>query len=244
MDECLGESVAGRTEATSNAGGFCIFQFFCRNQSSIADHKQTVDQLLENRGAPAVNYSVAVFASVALLLLLAMARLALSSVRRRPDFAPDERPAQECLHISHLRQIKQALAKTDFMYLNEKGYRALAKRIRNERRHIALGYLTCLRSEFEKLLNLARMIAVMSPNVAVAQEVRGLRLNLEFMYRYYLIYFRLVSGVAPLEAIGELGNMVSGLTIRMETAMSELGERAALDAGLLPHNGGGLGAGG
>jgi hypothetical protein len=191
-----------------------------------------------------VNYSVAVFASIALLLLLAMARLALSGVRRRPDFAPDERPAQECLHISHLRQIKQALAQTDFMYLKEKGYRALAKRIRNERRRIALGYLTCLRSEFEKLLNLARMIAVMSPNVAVAQEVQGLRLNLEFMYRYYLIYFRLVSGVAPLEAIGELGDMVSGFTIRMETAMSELGERAALDAGLSPNNGGGLGAGG
>src|ERR1700675_349255 len=243
MDECPGVSAAGRTEATSNAGGFCIFQFFCRNQSSIADHKQTADELLENRGAAAVNYSVAVFASIALLLLLAMARLALSGVRRRPDFARNEPPAPECRHISHLRQIKQALTKTDFMYLKEKGYRALAKRIRNERRRIALSYLACLRAEFEKLLNLARMIAVMSPNVAVAQEVQGLRLNLEFMYRYYLLYFRLVSGVAPLEAIGELGDMVSGLTIRMETAMSELGERAALGAELLPHNGGGLDAG-
>jgi hypothetical protein len=191
-----------------------------------------------------VNYSVAVFASIALLLLLVMTWLALSGVRRRPDFARNERPAPECLHISHLRQIKQALAKTDFMYLKEKGYRALAKRIRNERRNIALSYLACLRSEFEKLLKLARMIAVMSPNVAVAQEVQGLRQNLEFMYRYYLIYFRLVSGVASLEAIGELGDVVSGLTIRMETAMSELGERTALDAELLPHDGGGLGAGG
>jgi len=76
----------------------------------------------------------------------------------------------------------------------------------------------------------------MSPNVAVAQEVQGLRLNLEFSYRYYLIYFRLISGIAPLEAIGNLSNMVSALTIRMETAMSELGERASLGAELLPHN--------
>ena len=191
-----------------------------------------------------MNYSVAVFASVALLLLLAMGWLALSGVRRRPHFARNECPELECLHISHLRQIKQALANTDFMYLKDQGYPSLAKRIRKERRRIAFSYLACLRAEFENLLSLARMIAVMSPNVAVAQEVQGLRLNLEFMYRYYLIYFRLVSGVAPLEAIGELGNLVSGLTIRMETAMSELGERAVLGIEILPHNGGGLDAGG
>ena len=191
-----------------------------------------------------MNYSVAVFASLAVFLMLAIAWLAFSGTRRRAPVVRNISRQGECLHISNLPQIKQALANSDFMYLKEPGYPALAKRIRKERRRIALSYLTCLRSEFEKLLNLARMIAVMSPNVAVAQEVQGLRLNLEFMYRYYLIYFRLVSGVAPLEAIGELGDMVSGFTIRMETAMSELGERAALDAGLSPNNGGGLGAGG
>jgi hypothetical protein len=88
------------------------------------------------------------------------------------------------------------------------------------------------------------MVAVMSPNVEVAQEVQGLRLNLEFTYRYYLIYFRLVSGFAPLEALGNLSNMVSALTLQMETAMRELGEQAVLGADLLPHNGGGLNAGG
>ena len=191
-----------------------------------------------------MNYSVAVFASIALLLLLATAWLAFSGTGRRPDIARNGRREQECLHISHLRQIKQALTKTDFMYLKEKGYRALAKRIRKERRRISLVYLACLRVEFEKLLHLARMVAVMSPNVAVAQEVQGLRLNFEFSCRYYLIYLRLVSGVAPLEAIGSLTNMVSALTVRMETAMSELGERAALSAELSPHNGGGLDAGG
>jgi hypothetical protein len=143
-----------------------------------------------------------------------------------------------------LPQIKQALANLDFAYLNDRGYPALAKRIRTERRHIALSYLACLRLEFEKLLHLARMVAVMSPNVEVAQEVQGLRLNLEFTYRYYLIYLRLVTGVAPLEAIGNLSNMVSALTLQMETAMRELGERAVLGADILPHNGGGLNAGG
>ena len=183
-----------------------------------------------------MNYSAAVFLSIGILLLLTIAWLAFSGTRRRPEAARKGGPERECLHISSLPQIKQALANSDFIYLEQQGYPALAKRIRKERRRIALNYLACLRVEFEKLLHLARMVAVMSPDVAVAQEVQGLRLNLEFSYRYYLIYFRLVSGIAPLEAIGGLSNMVSALTIRMETAMSELGEQAALGAELLPHN--------
>jgi hypothetical protein len=185
-----------------------------------------------------------VFASIGLLLLLAMARLVFSAMRRQPRVVRDESRERECVHITKLPQIKQALADSDFIYLNERGYPALAKRIQKERRRIALNYLACLRVEFEKLLRLAHMVASLSPKLAVAQEVQGLRLNLEFWYRYYLIYFRLVSGVGPLKAIGSLSNMVSALTIRMETAMSELGERAALGAELLPHNRGGLDAGG
>ena len=190
-----------------------------------------------------MNYSAAVFASIGLLLLPAIAWLAFSGTRRRPVAVPTADGERECLHISSLPQIKQALADSDFIYLENQGYPALAKRIRKERRRIALNYLTCLRAEFEKLLRLARMVAVMSPNVAVAQEVQGLRLSLEFSYRYYLIYFRLVSGIAPLQALGSLSNIVSALTIRMETAMSELGERAALGAELLPDNRGGWNTG-
>jgi hypothetical protein len=189
-----------------------------------------------------VNYSVAVFASIGLLLLLVMAWLAFSATRHRAEVVQNGSRERECIHISKLPQIKQALADSDFIYLENQGYPALAKRIRKERRRVALNYLACLRVEFEKLLRLARMVAAMSPNVAVAQEVQGLRLSLEFSYRYYLIFFRLVSGIAPLKAIGSLSNMVSALTIRMETAMSALGERAALGAELLPHNRGGLDA--
>ncbi|HEX4538412.1 MAG TPA: hypothetical protein VH140_15785 [Candidatus Acidoferrum sp.] len=191
-----------------------------------------------------MNYSVAVFATIGLFLLLAMAWLVFSAMRRRPRVIRDESRERECIHISKLPQIKQALADSDFIYLENQGYPALAKRIQKERRRIALNYLACLRVEFEKLLGLARIVASLSPNLVVAQEVQGLRLNLEFWYRYYLIYFRLVSGVGPLKAIGSLSNMVSALTIRMETAIGELGEQAALGAQLLPHNRGGLDAGG
>jgi hypothetical protein len=191
-----------------------------------------------------VNYSAVVFASIGLLLLLAIAWLAFSGPRRKAEAVGNVLGELGGLHISHLPQIKQALANGDFIYLQDQGHPALAKRIRKERRGIALSYLACLRVEFENLLRLARMVAVMSPHVAVAQEVQGLRLNLEFSYRYYLIYFRLLSGVAPLEAIGNLSNLVSVLTVRMETAISELGEQAALGPHLLPHNGGGLDASG
>jgi hypothetical protein len=191
-----------------------------------------------------VTYSLVIFTSIALLLLLAMAWLASSGMRRRPDVARKGGREQEYLHISHLRQIKQALANSDSIYLRDHGYFGLAKRIRKERRRIALSYLACLRVEFEKVLHLSRMVAAMSPNVAVAQEVHGLRLNLEFSCRYYWIYFRLASGLAPLEAIGNLSDMVSALTIRLETAMSELGERAVLAGEFLSHHGRGLDAGG
>jgi len=191
-----------------------------------------------------VNYSVTVFAIIGVLLLLVMTWLAFSATRRRTEVTQNGSRGRECIHISNLPQIKQALADSDFIYLENQGYPALAKRIRKERRRIALNYLTCLRGEFEKLLRLARMVAALSPNLVVAQEVQGLRLNLEFWYRYYLIYFRLVSGVGPMKAIGSLSNMVSALTIRLETAMSELGKRAVLGAELLPHNRGGLDAGG
>lgn len=191
-----------------------------------------------------MNYSAAVFASIGLLLLLAIARLAFSGKRRKAEVVRDGQGELRYAHTPHLPQIKQALANLDLTYLKDRGYPALANRVRRERRRIALSYLTCLRVEFEKLLHLARMVAVMSPNVEVAQEVQGLRLNLEFTYRYYLIYLRLISGVAPLEAIGNLSNLVSALTIRMETAMRELGEQAVLGAELLPHNGSGLDAGG
>ena len=190
-----------------------------------------------------MNLSAAVFASLALLLLLAFAWLALSGTRGKAEAVRDGRQDGDYPHISHLSQIKQALLNSDFTYLTGQGYPALAKRIQKERRRVALSYLACLRIEFEKLLHLARMVAVMSPNVAVAQEIQSLRLNLEFSYRYYLIYFRLISGIAPLQAIGSLSNMVSALTIRMETAMSELGERAALGAELLPDNRGGWNTG-
>ena len=92
-----------------------------------------------------MNYSVAVFASIGLLLLLVMAWLAFSATRHRTEVAQNESRERECIHISNLPQIKQALADSDFIYLENQGYPALAKRIRKERRRIALNCLEICR---------------------------------------------------------------------------------------------------
>ena len=165
-------------------------------------------------------------------------------MRRTPEVNSGLRQERDWRHISYLPQIKQVLAHSDFEFLSARGSQGLVKRVRRERRRIALDYLSALRTDFEKLLHFARIIAVMSLDVAVAQELQGLRLNVEFSCRYHFIYFRLLCGIAPSEAVSNLSDMVSALTVRMETAMSELGERAALAAELAsPYNGRGMDAG-
>jgi hypothetical protein len=47
-----------------------------------------------------------------------------------------------------------------------------------------------------------------------------------------------VFGIAPSQALGNLSNMLSALTVRMETAISELGERAAMATEFSSFNGG------
>ena len=109
-----------------------------------------------------------------------------------------------------------------------------------ERRRIALDYLAALRTDFEKLVHFAQFVSALSPELDVAHELQGLRLRSEFWFRYQLIRLRLAWDIRPLEAISGLSDLISGWTVRMEEAVSELGERAALLGEFtLPYNGGG-----
>jgi hypothetical protein len=185
-----------------------------------------------------VNYYLLVFAGIGLSLLAALAWLSFAGMHRATRADLGTRPEREYRHISYLPHIKQALGQADYEYLSARGPTGLAKRVRKERRRIALNYLSALRSEFERLQHMARVVVVMSPEVAVAQELQGVRLNAEFSIRYRIIYFRLLSGIAPVSAINNLSNLISSLTVRMETAISSLGESAALAAELGSlHNG-------
>lgn len=185
-----------------------------------------------------MNYYLLVFAGIGISLLAAFAWLLFSGMHRDTPSDLGSRPEREYRHISYLPQIKQSLGQADYEYLSARGPAGLAKRVRKERRRIALNYLTALRGDFERLQHMARLVTVMSPSIAVAQELQGVRLNVEFSIRYRIIYFRLLADIAPVSAINNMSNLISSLTVRMETAISSLGEGAALAAELgSPQNG-------
>lgn len=135
-------------------------------------------------------------------------------------------------HVSYFPQVRQALVAEDFAFLSSRGSPQLARRVRRERRKIALAYVACLRGDFLKLWRLARVIASMSPQVGVGQELARLRLGLTFSLRYEMIRIKFLFGFSVLPDLGSLSDVVSSLSIRLETAMKNLGERAALAAKL------------
>lgn len=170
------------------------------------------------------------FAVLMLLLLVWVLRDPRKHGRPGGDLDSTDEFSQR--HVCYFPQVRQALAAEDFAFLSSRGSPQLARRIRGERRKIALAYLYCLRGDFLKLWRLARVIASMSPRVGIAQELARLRLGVAFSLRYEVIRIKFLFGFAPLPELGSLSDVVSRLSIRLETAMKDLGERAALAAKL------------
>jgi hypothetical protein len=172
------------------------------------------------------------FGLVALLLILFFWAL------RRPrqgepvgdQAAGCEESAQR--HITFLPQIRQALEPADLAYLASRGSAGLPRRVRKERRRIAFAFIAALQGDFQRLLRLARVIAVLSPEVGAVHEFERLRLSAQFACYCQLLRLRLVFRLAPLPELTGLGHMVSAFAVRMEAAMNELGERAAMAAEL------------
>ena len=103
-------------------------------------------------------------------------------------------------------------------------------RVSRERRRVALSYLGALRQDFEELIHISRVIAALSPQIGAAQEFQRLRLRVSFLWRYQIIRLSLRAGFAPLPQLSDLSNLLSGYSVRLEEAMKEMGERAALVA--------------
>ena len=167
------------------------------------------------------------------LLLLLFAWSMRKPARRRTTLA-DAGVLEECGrgHVAHLPQIRQAFAKADSKFLSERAPGALLRRVRQERRRVALAYLSAVRDDFQNLLRMANIIAVLSPELAALQEFERLRLTMNFGWRYRVLRMQLRAGLAPVPRLDGLSNLVSSMSVRMETAMKELGERAALAAEL------------
>ncbi len=180
-----------------------------------------------------MNFNVILsFGFVAILLL------ALGWAVRRPQRHKRRQTEADSLegcgqrHIAYLPQIRQAFAKSDHEFLSKNVPPDVLRRVRRERRHVAVAYLAALREDFQSLLRMARVIAVLSPELDAIHEFERLRLTAKFAWQYEMIRWRLLAGVAPVPQLNGLSDLVSGLSVRMETAIKELGERAAIAAEL------------
>jgi len=166
-------------------------------------------------------------------ILIALLAWALRSPRKpAPSDSEVNYKDASYTHVAHLPQIQRALHSEDFAFVASLGLEKLSRDLRRERFRIALDYLPALRTDFQRLLHLARVIAVLSPDVAVAQEWERLRLSVHFYLRYEVVRFGLRCGVASLPQLAALNQTVSAFSSRMENAMKELGERAVLAAEL------------
>jgi len=135
-------------------------------------------------------------------------------------------------HLCNMGPIRRSQDHSDFDYAAERGGKELGNRLRRERRKVALLYLESLRSDFDQLLRIARVVALLSPEVSSSHEYERLRLSILFRLRFQMVKLRFLLGDAAMPQFASLGQMVTSLAIRMETAMATLGERAALAADL------------
>jgi hypothetical protein len=135
-------------------------------------------------------------------------------------------------HATYFGLIRQAMSQEDFEFLAARGPLRLVHRAHKERQRIALLYLKNLRADFQKLLRLSRVIAVLSPEIAVYHEFERLRLSIRFSWRYRIVLVGLYAGHLLMPQLSGLSQIVSELALRMESAMQELGERATVAAEL------------
>jgi hypothetical protein len=171
------------------------------------------------------------FSGLAVLLLTALIwalRAPSRSSRGNFDLNALEQPNRR--HATYLSLVRHAASSDDLAFLSKRGYAKLQSRLHRERRKVVLLYLDQLRCDFEQLTRTARAIAALSPSVGVRQEFQRAQLSFEFLARYYAIRLAFGWGFVPIAQLSQLSQVVSQLSIQMETSMKEFGERAAMAA--------------
>jgi len=178
----------------------------------------------------------AVFYFVAVAVGLALAGLlfwALRGAAQRKSFdhnsgGVDNVPSP----VNNMAQIRQSMDPADFEFAKAKGGPGLPGRLRHERRRVTLLYLAAIRKDFEHSLRVARIVAVLSPEVSSSQEYERIRLAMIFRWRLQMIKIRLLLGLIPQPQLTALWQMAASMAMQMEETMAKLGERAALAAEL------------
>lgn len=176
-----------------------------------------------------MNLELLIWLLPVLLLLLLLAW----SLRRPHGKLPNlsEMPLPEINRRSHLTyfcQVRMSLAPTDFDYLAAIGRKHLARRLRRERRHSALIYLSALRADFEQAVHMIRVVAMLSPDLAATHELERFRLSARFYAHYYVFRLRLRLGLTGLSHLDRISGFVGRLGCEIEQAILEMSERAAM----------------
>lgn len=177
-----------------------------------------------------------VFFFVAVTAGLALAGLSFWALRGASHRKSHEAGPAKLEHafrdLNHMPQIRQSMDPADFEYAKAKGGHRLESRLRHERRHVALLYLGAIKRDFEQSLRVARVIAVLSPEVSGSQEYERIRLSMIFRWRFQMTKVRLLIGIIPEPQLFSVWQMAASMALQMEETMSRLGERAALAAEL------------
>jgi hypothetical protein len=173
--------------------------------------------------------TIVLFLGAMAVLFVLFSWLMRNPKRQSPACSVDSAPLEETgrYHATYLSVIHRAMAANDFEFLASRAPNGLLLRTHRERQRIAKLYLAHLRADFERLLQLARVIAGLSPPVRASREFERLRLILRFSWRYRLLALGVYSGPVLVSQINVLSMIVAELAARLESAIKDLGERAA-----------------
>jgi hypothetical protein len=167
---------------------------------------------------------------VMLLILFVLLLVGLLAWALRPPTRPSlpETDIFEALrqsrHSSRMSQVLQALQPSDTEYLRESGQMALMQTLRRQRRRIALHYLDQLQQEFEMLLEISRVLAVMSPEVIGIEEMERWKLSVAFAATCAFLRWRLRLGLQPFSGLTLLSNMATDIARELDTATTRIAE--------------------
>ena len=125
-----------------------------------------------------------------------------------------------------MSHVLQALQREDTEYLRETGQVALMRTLRRQRRRIALGYLDQLQEEFEMLLEISRVLAVMSPEVVGMEEIERWKLSVAFAATCAFLRWRLRLGLQPFSGFTLLSNMAAEIARQLDAATTRIAEVA------------------
>jgi len=173
---------------------------------------------------------------VILLVLFALLLVGLLAWALRPPAGPVRPPldvfealskSRHCLRISH---IVQALHPEDTEYLRDTGQLALMQTLRRQRRRIALRYLDQLQEEFQELIEISRLLAVMSPELIGTEEMERWKLSLAFAANCAFLRWKLRLGLQPFSGFTLLSDLAISITRELDLASTRIAEAAVRSA--------------